>query len=194
MGIYARMATLEDIAELIELQKLFHVDTISAEDKVDGFVTTKLSVNQWEELIDKENGATILTDGKDVLGYALAASWQYWSEWPLFKYMIDRLHEDNYKGEVMSVDNSYQYGPICIVKKLRGTNALNKLFFTSLKEMNKRYKYLLTFINQINPRSFAAHTKKLKLDVIKEFGFNNNKYWELGTTTDRWSEFNGKDI
>ncbi|MDD7761669.1 MAG: GNAT family acetyltransferase [Firmicutes bacterium] len=188
METFARMATIKDIPELMELQKLFHVDTISPEDKKDGFVTTKLTEEQWKELIEKENGVTILTDDEKVLGYALAASWEYWSSWPLFEYMIERLHEDNYKGEIMSVENSYQYGPICIVKELRGTDALNKLFFTSLKEMNKRYKYLLTFVNQINPRSYAAHTRKLGLDVIKEFGFNNNKYWELGTTTDRWSE------
>ncbi|MDY3947498.1 MAG: GNAT family acetyltransferase [Ezakiella sp.] len=188
METFARMATIKDIPELMELQKLFHVDTISPEDKKDGFVTTKLTEEPWKELIEKENGVTILTDDEKVLGYALAASWEYWSSWPLFEYMIERLHEDNYKGEIMSVENSYQYGPICIVKELRGTDALNKLFFTSLKEMNKRYKYLLTFVNQINPRSYAAHTRKLGLDVIKEFGFNNNKYWELGTTTDRWSE------
>ncbi len=191
METFARMATIKDIPELMELQKLFHVDTISPEDKKDGFVTTKLTEEQWKELIEKENGVTILTDDEKVLGYALAASWEYWSSWPLFEYMIERLHEDNYKGEIMSVENSYQYGPICIVKELRGTDALNKLFFTSLKEMNKRYKYLLTFVNQINPRSYAAHTRKLGLDVIKEFGFNNNKYWELGTTTDRWSEIDG---
>ncbi|MCI5674926.1 MAG: GNAT family acetyltransferase [Ezakiella sp.] len=191
METFARMATIKDIPELMELQKLFHVDTISPEDKKEGFVTTKLTEEQWKELIEKENGVTILTDDEKVLGYALAASWEYWSSWPLFEYMIERLHEDNYKGEIMSVENSYQYGPICIVKELRGTDALNKLFFTSLKEMNKRYKYLLTFVNQINPRSYAAHTRKLGLDVIKEFGFNNNKYWELGTTTDRWSEIDG---
>lgn len=191
METFARMATIKDIPELMELQKLFHVDTISPEDKKDGFVTTKLTEEQWKELIEKENGVTILTDDEKILGYALAASWEYWSSWPLFEYMIERLHEDNYKGEIMSVENSYQYGPICIVKELRGTDALNKLFFTSLKEMNKRYKYLLTFVNQINPRSYAAHTRKLGLDVIKEFGFNNNKYWELGTTTDRWSEIDG---
>lgn len=191
METFARMATIKDIPELMELQKLFHVDTISPEDKKDGFVTTKLTEEQWKELIEKENGVTILTDDEKVLGYALAASWEYWSSWPLFEYMIERLHEDNYKGEIMSVENSYQYGPICIVKELRGTDALNKLFFTSLKEMNKRYKYLLTFVNQINPRSYAAHTRKLGLDVMKEFGFNNNKYWELGTTTDRWSEIDG---
>lgn len=183
-----RLAKINDIDELLVLQKKFHVDTISPEDKPDGFVTTKLTEDQWKSLIEDEKGVSLLIDeDKDdkIVGYALAASWEYWKVWPLFHYMIDRLHEDTYKGEVMSVENSYQYGPICILKEYRSTGAFEKLFFFSLATMKDRFKYLLTFVNQINPRSFNAHTHKVGLDVIKEFEFNNNKYWELGTTTDR---------
>jgi hypothetical protein len=46
--------------------------------------------------------------------------------------------------------------------------------------MEKRYPILITFINQINPRSFKAHTERLGLQVIKTFEFNNNHYYELG--------------
>lgn len=180
-----RLANLNDIDELLKLQKKFHVDTISPEDKPDGFVTTKLTNEQWESLIVDEKGVSVLTDDDKIVGYALAASWDYWKPWPLFAYMIERLHHDNYKGDVMTVENSYQYGPICILKEYRNSGAFEKLFFFSLKTMEPRFKYMLTFVNQINPRSYNAHTRKVGLDVIKEFEFNNNKYWELGTTTDR---------
>jgi hypothetical protein len=59
------------------------------------------------------------------------------------------------------------------------------VFDFSRAEMNKRYPILITFINQINPRSFRAHTKKLGLDVIKTFEFNNNSYYELGYDTSK---------
>ncbi|HPY55741.1 MAG TPA: GNAT family acetyltransferase, partial [Sedimentibacter sp.] len=39
---------------------------------------------------------------------------------------------------------------------------------------------LITFINQINGRSYRAHVDKLGLEVIKTFDFNNNHYYELG--------------
>ncbi|SFV57662.1 Acetyltransferase, GNAT family [hydrothermal vent metagenome] len=45
--------------------------------------------------------------------------------------------------------------------------------------MSKRYPILVTFVNKINPRSYAAHTKKLGLTVIQEFEFNDNHYYEL---------------
>lgn len=40
----------------------------------------------------------------------------------------------------------------------------------------QKYPILITFINHINHKSYAAHTKKLGLDVIKSFDFNNNTY------------------
>jgi hypothetical protein len=43
----------------------------------------------------------------------------------------------------------------------------------------------VTFDNQINPRSFAAHHRKLGLDVIQEFDYNGNRYWELLYDTSR---------
>ena len=52
-------------------------------------------------------------------------------------------------------------------------------------QINKKYPILITFINQINPRSYNAHVKKLELDVIKSFEFNNNQYYELGYDTSK---------
>ena len=79
----------------------------------------------------------------------------------------------------MSVKNSYQYGPVCIDKKFRGSGLLEKLFDFAREEMSKKYPILVTFVNKTNPRSYVAHTKKLGLTVIKEFEFNNNSYHEL---------------
>ncbi len=49
--------------------------------------------------------------------------------------------------------------------------------------MSRRFPFLITFINQINGRSFKAHKKKLGLDLIKTFEFNSNQYYELGCET-----------
>ena len=58
--------------------------------------------------------------------------------------------------------------------------------------MAKRYPILITFVNKINPRSFAAHSK-LGLKVLSEFEYNNNHYYEMvydtsikGTSKNRW--------
>lgn len=179
-----RTATLKDIPAVQALQQKYHVSTISEEDKPDGFVTTLFTKEQFKELIEKENGLFLATDGAKIVAYAMAASWDYWSAWPLFEYMIKDLPSTTYLGQTLSTENSYQYGPIAIDKRYRGTEVLPNLFECSRKEMNKKFPILITFINHINPRSHKAHTN-LGLDIIKDFQFNNNDYYELGYDTSK---------
>lgn len=178
-----RNATVKDIEKVKELQSKYHISTISEEDKPNGFVTTLFTEEQFERLIEEENGLAIACDGEEIVGYAMAASWEYWSEWPLFQHMIKDLPNTTYLGQTLSMENSYQYGPIAIHKDYRSTDVLPNLFDFSRSTMEKRYPILITFINKINPRSLEAHTRKLGLDIIKEFQFNNNNYYELGYDT-----------
>ena len=104
-----RNARLEDIPSVAALQQKYHVSTISEEDKPDGFVTTLFTEEQFKELIEKENGLAIACDGDKIVAYAMAASWEYWSDWPLFQYMIEDLPNTKYLGQVLSTENSYQY-------------------------------------------------------------------------------------
>ena len=180
-----RNATLEDIPAISELQQKYHVSTIIEEDKADGFVTTLFTEEQFKELIQKENGLAIACDGDKVVAYAMAASWEYWSAWPLFQHMIKDLPNTEYLCQTLSTENSYQYGPVCIHKDYRGSEVLLNIFEFSRAQMNKRYPILITFINKINPRSYNAHTKKVGLEVIKTFQFNNNNYYELGYDTSK---------
>ena len=177
-----RNAAISDIPGVSALQEKYHVSTIREEDKVDGFVTTLFTEEQFKKLIEKENGLALACDGEKIVGYAMAASWDYWSQWPLFQHMIEDLPKNTYLGQVLTLENSYQYGPICVHKNYRGSDVFANLFDFSRKQMKSRYPIMITFVNQINPRSIAAH-KKIGMDLIKEFEFNNNQYYELGYDT-----------
>lgn len=178
-----RNAKVSDIPAVSLLQKKYHITTINEDDKPDGFVTTLFSESQFKELIEKENGLAIACDGDRVVAYAMAASWEFWATWPLFQKMINDLPDTKYLNTVLSVENSYQYGPVCIDKEYRGTDVLPSIFEFSRLQMKKRFPILITFINQINHRSFHAHSNKLGLEVIKTFDFNGNHYYELGYDT-----------
>jgi len=180
-----RNATIEDIPAITQLQNKYHISTISEEDKSGGFVTTLFTEEQLSKMIDIEDGITIACDDDKVIAYVMAASWEFWAEWPLFQHMIKNLPSTQYLGQILSAENSYQYGPICVDKDYRGTEVLSRVFDYSRIQMNKRYPILITFINHINTRSYYAHTKKLGLDVIKSFEFNNNFYYELGYDTSK---------
>jgi hypothetical protein len=47
------------------------------------------------------------------------------------------------------------------------------------ERMCERFIIGATFINKVNARSMKAHTRKVKLDIIDEFQFNNNDYYGL---------------
>ena len=94
--------------------------------------------------------------------------------------MIEDLPNTEFLGQILSTENSYQYGPICIDKPYRGTEVLPNLFEFSRRQMADSYPIMITFINTVNRRSFKAHTEKLGMEVIKTFEFNNNLYYELG--------------
>lgn len=174
-----RLATVEDIPQVSKLQERYHVSTIREEDKADGFVTTLFTEEQFKNIIEKEQGLTIAVDQGKVIAYAMAASWDYWSEWPFFQFMIEDLKNMNFHGEDLTVVNSYQYGPVCIDKPYRGKDVLSNLFEFSRRQMVKRFPILVTFINRINPRSLRAHTTKVPLEIIKPFEYNNNQYYAL---------------
>jgi len=174
-----KIATVEDIDATLKLHAKYQLDTIKEEDKKDGFVTTAFTKEELTQLIEKEQGLFIAKEGDEVLAYVMAASWQFWSQWAMFQHMVKELPKLEYLGQTLSVGNSYQYGPICIDKSVRGTSVLKEIFNFSLGHMAKRYPILVTFVNQINPRSYEAHTRKLGLDVIQEFEFNGNRYWEF---------------
>ena len=174
-----RLATLKDIDDILELHFRYQVDSIKEEDKKDGFVTTAFSPEQLTSLINDESGLFIAIKDEKVVAYVMSASWQFWSRWPMFEHMIKDLHNLEYLGQKLSVDNSYQYGPVCIDKNLRGSGVLEGIFDFAREQMSKRYPILVTFVNKINPRSYEAHKRKLGLEVIQEFEFNNNHYYEM---------------
>ena len=171
-----KVAELSDIDKVLELHYKYQVDSILEEDKKDGFVTTAFTKEQLTDLINKEQGLFIAMEDDKVLAYVMAASWQFW---PMFRFMVEDLKNLNYLGQTLDVDNSYQYGPVCIDKSVRGSGVLENIFDFSREHMSKRYPVLVTFVNKINPRSYEAHTRKLGLQVIQEFEFNNNHYYEL---------------
>jgi hypothetical protein len=178
-----KVAELSDIDETLELHYRYQIDSIAEEDKKDGFVTTPFTRNELAELITKENGLFIARKNGRVVAYAMSASWEFWSTWPMFAFMIEDLSNLTYQGQPLSSENSYQYGPICIDKSIRGTGILEQLFNFAKEKMSERFPVLVTFVNKTNGRSFNAHTRKLGLDVIKEFEFNNNHYFEMACFT-----------
>ena len=183
MEVELKVATLSHVEEILSLHYKYQIDSMKEEDKADGFITTAFTESHLKSLIQDENGLFIACVNNKVVAYAMAASWQFWSQWPLFEYMIKNLDDATYLEQTITAENSYQYGPVCVDKSVRGSGVFEKTFDFALAEMNKRFPILVTFINKVNSRSFEAHTRKTPLKVIKSFEFNNNHYYKLACNT-----------
>lgn len=182
MKMIIKQATLQDIPGVLALLKANHVDNVT--DRSDGFVTTNITEEQMKVLIEQEDGVTIAKDGDRIAAFALAGSWEYWSEWPFFANMILELPNFSFQGKKLTKENTYQYGPICVDKDYRGTGVFKEVFDASLASMRDRFHLMATFINTINPRSYAAHTKKVQMTDLGRFDYNNNHYCMMACTTD----------
>lgn len=178
-------AGMKDMDGVLRLLRANHADTLREEEKADGFVTTNITPEQMERLITNENGVTIAREDGIVRAFAMAASWEYWSAWPLFTHMIGILPEYSFGGQTLSTENSYQYGPMCVEKALRGTGLFEQVFDASLASMRERFPIMATFVNQANPRSYAAHSRKARMETSGTFDFNGNHYYLMACSTTR---------
>lgn len=173
-----RKAAPADIPAVLALHSRFHSDTIAPEDRKDGFVTTPFTEELLAVLIEKEGGLFLTEDGTRLAGYAMAASWEFCSRWPLFRHMIAHLGDCSYQNTRLTTQNSYQYGPVCLDKPYRGQGVFPELFRFALAAMAETYPYMVTFVNKANPRSLKAH-EKLGLHRLKEFSYHGREYVEL---------------
>ncbi len=124
-----KRASIQDIEGVLDLQRKYHVKTIEESDKKDGFVTTLFTYDQLKKLVLQENGLFTASKDKKIVAYTMSASWEYWAEWPIFKFMLEELPLLNFLDQKITIYNSYQYGPICIDKIYRGTGLLESLFW-----------------------------------------------------------------
>lgn len=174
-------ATVQDIPAVLTLLKANHADIVA--DKSNGFVTTNITEEQMAALILNENGVTIAKDGDKIVAFALAASWKFWSVWPFFVNMIKELPKFSFEGESLSTENTYQYGPVCVDSAYRGSGVFEQVFAASLASMKDRYPLMATFINMVNPRSYAAHTRKAGMEEVGRFDYNQNHYYLMACRT-----------
>nr|WP_315482933.1 hypothetical protein [uncultured Undibacterium sp.] len=179
-----RPAHPSDIPGILVLQRRNLLSNLSEAEQKNGFVTTAFTVAQIEALMaDGGVFVAVETSAVDqtetVTGYALAGSWAFFAQWPIFPFMLARLPALNFEGRVITEENSFQYGPVCIDATYRGLGVFPHLFETMRLGMCERYPIGVTFINRLNPHSYHAHTKKLGMTVIDEFEFNGRPYYGL---------------
>lgn len=172
-----RLANSLDIDGILKLQELNLYSRMREEERKRGFVTTPFTIDQIEEILSQK-GLFVAIDNNKVIAYVFAGSWKYFEQWPIFPFMTLRFPDLSFMGKEITVDNSFQYGPVCIDIDFRGKEVLNLIFEEMRLKLLKQYPISITFINKVNEISLRAH-QKLGWKIIDEFQFNNNIYQGL---------------
>lgn len=182
MSQIIRIANELDIEGILDLQSRNLYTKLSAAELADGFVTTPFTPDLLRQLLAR-SGVFVVESEDRVVSYLLAGDWTYFSQWEIFRLMISRLPDLRFQGKEIAVDLSFQYGPICIDRAIRGSGVFPHLFNLMRSSFAPRFPIGVTFINKLNQRSFVAHTRKLDLEIIDEFEFNGNSFYTLAFLT-----------
>ncbi len=177
-SLQTRPASAHDLAGILELQDRNLYAHLDEAQRQQGFVTTAFTEAQLLTLLEQRGIFVALADDQ-VIGYALAGSWEFFSQWPIFPFMQARLPALQFQAQEITVANSFQYGPVCVDAAFRGKAVFPQLFECMRLSLCQRYPIGVTFINRLNTHSYHAHTKKLGMQVIDTFEFNERPYYGL---------------
>jgi hypothetical protein len=182
MSPIIRTAAESDFTGILDLQARNLYANLVATELPGGFVTTPFSSDLLRLLL-RQDGVFVAASEQQIIGYLLAGDWDFFSQWGIFKVMIDRMPKLKFQDRAITIENSFQYGPICVDRSSRGSQVFPQLFDLMRVSFAPKFPIGVTFINKINERSFAAHTRKLNLDIIDEFEFNGNSFYTLAFLT-----------
>jgi hypothetical protein len=182
MSTIIRAAIESDFDGILDLQSRNLYSKLSSAELEDGFVMTPFTPGLLSQLL-LQSGVFVAEDAGKIVGYLLAGDWEFFSQWEIFQVMMARLPELRFEGEEIAVDRSFQYGPICIDRAIRGSGIFPQLFDVMRSNFAPKFPVGVTFINKLNSRSFTAHTRKLDLEVVDEFEFNGNSFYTLAFLT-----------
>ena len=182
MNFSIELATPAYFDALLNLHALNHATRIAPDARADGFLTIDIARRDLELLHQMRSVWIARNDENDELaGYVLAAPWDFYARWPLFRTQTDRFPLA-FGDAQLTIENSFQYGPVCVAREFRGRGLLAQLLNAVKARYRENYDFGATFINVANVASMAAH-RKIGLQTVDEWQANGNNYETLAFET-----------
>src|SRR5690349_24147578 len=90
--IETRAGCNSDIEGILDLQSRNLYVNLSPSERENGFVTTPFTSVQLATF-HSNDGIFVAESTHGVVAYALAGTWEYFSQWPIFPYMVSRFQQ-----------------------------------------------------------------------------------------------------
>ena len=171
------LATSADFEAILALQELNHLSTLPETSRDDGFLTTYLDIPKMEYLVAR-NGLFVAKIGAELAGFACSEAWDLSGERGFHNDVVALfpLHLNNRE---IDAQNSRLYGPVCVAARFRGQGVLSSLVEAVRAQFRAEFSFGLTFIDIRNPRSLAAHERKLGFRRVFELPCEDAIYHTL---------------
>lgn len=130
-----------------------------AEMMQEGFLTASYSLEFLEQMHHIEP-AIVAKDGDTVVGYALAVTKALCGHHALLDDLFTQIDAHHYKEQLLADVYYVVVGQLCVAKTHRGLGLVQQLYGHFRASMSPKYPYLITDVDDKNPRSIKAHLKK----------------------------------
>ena len=127
--------------------------------------------------VNKIEKSIVAKKGKKIVAYAIVINKAAYGLNKLFDDLIDRVNNLKYDKNYLNKIDYALVGQLCIRKNYRGKGLVKDIYNFFKKEYSKKYKYLITDIDERNTRSLKAHIKN-KFQIIDNFYWGDS-YWNI---------------
>ena len=150
--IYKRAQTVEELQQILELQRANIPSVISKEESVkEGFVTVHHNFEILKAMNDKCPHIIAKSNGK-VIGYTLCMLKEFKEEIEVLKPMFQQIDNCLNSGETY-----FTMGQVCVDKTFRKQGIFRGLYAFMKQEMSSEYDMIITEVDEKNTRSLNAH-------------------------------------
>lgn len=168
---YSRVTLEDELRQIIALQKVNAIDSISSEEKEkEGFVIV-LHTYDILKLMNDACPHIIAKDGDMVVGYALVMLKEFRDEIAILSAMFETA------AQLLRNKNYLAMGQICISKEYRKKGVFRGMYTFYKEELQNEFDCLLTEVATNNTRSLGAHLN-IGFEVLKT-QVSNGVSWEL---------------
>lgn len=156
---------IKRVTDLTEIEGIKHLQTINlkanlteAEMLQEGFLTASYPLELLQQM-HRIEPAIIAKEGDTVAGYALAVTKAIGGQHDLLDDLFRQIDAHHYQGQLLAEVDYVVVGQLCVAKMYRGLGLVQQLYGHFQTSLSHKYPYLITDVDDKNPRSIKAHLK-----------------------------------
>jgi ribosomal protein S18 acetylase RimI-like enzyme len=157
--IIKRVTAKEETAGIKKLQAANLKANLSEEEiQQEGFVTAEYTL-PFLELMNEIEPSVIAKEGEEVVGYVLVVTRALYGKHALLDDLFRQIDKYTFNGEALKDIDYTICGQLCVARTHRGRGLVQQMYNYYREALSGKYKYLLTDVDEQNPRSVKAHSK-----------------------------------